>query len=404
MTLAYFECNYGISGDMTLGALVDAGADWEALCEGLATLPVKGFRLEREKIKRCGITGTKVHVHIEGAHDHHRHLKDVLGILNKSKLPKRVKERATTAYHKLGEAEAKIHQAPIEKIQFHEVGALDAIVDVAGSMLALELLGVDTAEASPVAVGQGTVKSAHGVIPIPAPATAELLRGVPIRESDLQCELCTPTGAAILTTVAQRFGPMPAACYDRVGYGAGGREIPGHTNMLRVFIGNPSASDAAGKLPLETSTLLLLSTEIDDMVPEIYGHLMHRLFSLGALDVDYFAVQMKKNRPGVSVQVLGQPQDRDALITCLLKETSTFGVKCREVQRFCLARRVEEFDMPLGRVRVKLGFWGDELLKVTPEYESCRELAERHQLPIFEVYREVHRAIEQKYFTRPGAR
>ncbi|MBN1867429.1 nickel pincer cofactor biosynthesis protein LarC [Candidatus Sumerlaeota bacterium] len=399
MKIAYFDCSYGIAGDMVLGALVDAGGPFDLLKRELEKgLGVHGIRLIRRKIVRGGVTATRIEVRTDPTHDHHRHLGDIERILTGTRFPDGVKKRAIEAYRRLARAEAKIHNTTIEKIHFHEVGCLDAIADVAGAMLLLDAMEIERVEASPVVVGSGTARCAHGILPVPAPATAEILRGVPTLSGPHAMEMTTPTGATILTTVASAFGPQPEMAVDAIGYGAGKREIEGHANLLRVIVGQTGQPEASDR-PYHVGHLCLLITEIDDMNPEILGDTLTRLFAAGCLDAHFTSVQMKKNRPGTQLQVLCRFEDREPIVEFLLRETSTFGVKALEVDRFCLLRRSETVSTPLGSVAVKVGLWAGETLKVTPEFESCRDLAEKRGRPLGEVYRLADAAIQSQFFS-----
>jgi hypothetical protein len=403
MNIAYFDCYNGISGDMALGALVDLGLDVADLQRGLASLPVEGFEIRAEPVKRQGIRATRIHIIVDETKDVHRHLKDLYAILDGSQLPERVRARSREAFRRIAEAEAQVHRRPVEQIHFHEVGCLDAIVDVAGTMLGVELLGIERVIASPLAVGEGTVHCRHGELPVPAPATAEILKGVPIYSGGIQAELTTPTGAAIITTLAERFGSLPPLRARAIGYGAGQREIPGQTNCLRVILGEPFAEPPAAPMGdfiahTESQTLYLLETEIDDMNPELFSALIERLFALDALDVHWTPVQMKKNRPGVSLQVLVDLEHRDAAATAIFRETSTFGLRVLPVERHCLRRSFDSVTTPFGPVRVKIGYWGDEILKVTPEYEECRRLAASKGVPLGRIYQAAAAEIERRYF------
>ncbi len=430
MKIAYFDCFSGVSGDMILGALVDLGADLDAIREGLSALPVTGYRLERREVKRCGIAATKIDVILEkrgthlvgGSHHPHEHdpehgraYSEIETLLNESTLSGRVKRGAAEAYRRIADAEAHVHRRPVENIHFHEVGSIDAIVDVVGAFLALELLGVGEAWGSEITTGYGTVKTAHGIMPVPAPATAEILAEVPLRRGETESELVTPTGAAILRTACAHFGAWPDGFRtERVGYGAGSKEFPRQTNYLRVFLGHrvlpgghdrtPASSDLAAKPfpsapgtpPHRTQLLTLIQTEIDDMSGEVYSHLMKQLFGLGAYDVTLTAVQMKKNRPGVRVEVLCAMDKRDAVVNFLLRETTTFGVKIREVERVCLDRRFETVQTSYGPIRVKVGLLDGEVIKAAPEYEDCHRLAVEHQVPLLAVLEAARRAFEQR--------
>ena len=396
MRIAYFDCSYGVAGDMILGALVDAGAPGGELARALEDgLKVEGLRVSSEPVTRSGVTATRVSVEVDPAHDHHRHLANVLAIVEGTPFSDSVKERAARTFRLLAEAEAKVHDTTPEKIHFHEVGCIDAIADVTGAMLALEMLGIERVESSPLALGTGTTRCAHGVIPVPAPATVELLRGVPTRGSGFEMEMTTPTGAAVLRAVCSAFGPQPTMETDKIGYGSGSRGIEGHANFLRVFVGNASAETSGAKPPggLHARRLALLMTEVDDMSPELLGDLLERLFTAGCLDAHFAPIQMKKNRPAVQIHVLCDPERRDEFAELLLRHSSTFGLKVLEVDRLCLQRRQEIIDTPLGSLDVKVGLWNGETLKVTPEDESCRRLAEDSGLPLGEVYARAQVAI-----------
>jgi uncharacterized protein (TIGR00299 family) protein len=396
MKLAYFDACYGAAGDMILGALVDAGVSFETLRQAIEEkLGVHGLRLERSAVTRAGVTATRVHVQVDAAHDHHRHLRHIVEIIEKADLSRRVQERAIAAFEELARAEAKVHDSTPEKIHFHEVGCLDAIADVTGAMVALDALGIEKVVCSPLALGCGFTRCAHGVIPVPAPATVEILRGVPTYGSSHEMELTTPTGAAVLKTLASAFGPQPIMAVESIGYGSGTRSIEGHANFLRVFVGQevekPSCSHGENDLQplpaaLRVRRLSLLVTEVDDMNPEILGDLMGRLFDAGCLDVHYAPIQMKKNRPGTQIQVLCAPEKRGDFAEMLLRHTSTFGLKVLDIERACLPRRKETIETELGLLEIKIGLWDDAVLKVTPEYESCRRLAEQSNLPVAEVY------------------
>jgi hypothetical protein len=428
MRLAYFDCSYGVAGDMILGALVDAGAPFAALKRELEEgLGLEGIRLSRRKVARAGVAATRVRVRTEAAHDRHRRLGEIEGILRKTAFPSAVKKRARDAYRRLAQAEAKVHNTSPEKIHFHEVGCLDAIADVAGAMLALDMLGVERVEVSPLALGSGSARCAHGILPVPAPATVELLRGAPTVGGAHAMEMTTPTGAAILTTVASGFGPQPLMSVERVGYGAGKRSIEGHANLLRVLIGEASEEVCAGRgalgkegasrvperarprdtarLPgsLQVARLALMVTEVDDMSPELLGDLMTRLFEAGCLDAHFTPIQMKKNRPATQIQVLCDLGAREAFIELLLRHTTTFGLKVLEVERICLPRRKETIETDLGPIEIKIGFWGDDVLKITPEYESCRRLARSAGLSLQEIYLHAQTVIRRRMDRERGA-
>ena len=399
----HFDCFNGISGDMTLGALVDLGLEVSDLEKGLARLPIGEFHLKAERVKRSGIVGTRLHVEVEEDPGSALHLSHVREKIEQAGLGERVTSRALEAYGLLARAEAHVHGSTPEKIHFHEVGSNDAIVDIAGAMLGVELLGIESFSSSAVALGNGTVKCSHGVMPIPAPATAELLKGLPTRTTDIEGELTTPTGAAILRTLAgERVGEPVGMKTEAIGYGAGARRLEHHPNYLRLSLGErvtAGEGTALAALPVDHEEIISLETEIDDMSPEVSGHLMERLFAAGARDVHFSAVQMKKNRPGHHVRTLCLRSDSGRLAEIIFRETSTFGLRVVAADRLCLKRRSESVETTLGPVEVKVGLWGDRVLKVSPEYESCRSIAAVTGRPLREVYEVAGRAIQERYFS-----
>ena len=402
--LAYFDCSNGISGDMTLGALLDAGVDLRDLRKELKRLPVRGWRLETEEVRRVGVAGTLATVALsKSAVQPHRRYSDIRAMLEGAALPGRAGERALRAFLLLGQAEAAVHKIPLEKVHFHEVGAVDAIIDIVGAMIALEMLGAEGSKipsvvegfaASTVVVGSGEVQCDHGTLPVPAPATARLLEGVPIEAGPVAKEMTTPTGAAILRALDPRFGPLPPMRLVKTAYGAGRREIPGRTNYLRLLLGE-SLDDACGPAALHSDKLFVLATEIDDMNPEHYGPALERLFQAGCRDAFLTPILMKKGRPGVSICVLTDEEKRGEMLEILLRHTSTFGVKSFAVERHCLPRKRVQVKTPHGPVHVKIGWWGGEALKAAPEYEDCRRLAEKANVPIGRVYQSALDAIAQ---------
>ncbi|MGB9691265.1 MAG: nickel pincer cofactor biosynthesis protein LarC [Candidatus Sumerlaeaceae bacterium] len=395
MKSAHFDCYSGISGDMVLGAFLDVGVPLEELRRALASLPIEGYSISAQRVLRGGIIATQAIVECQHQH-HHRGFGEIQSIISNSELPSSVKERAIACFRLLAEAEATVHKMPMEKVQFHEVGALDAIVDIVGAMWCYEYLGIGHATASEIVVGSGRVRAAHGELPVPAPATALLLRGVPITDGGRKGELTTPTGAAILRTLVSEFAQPWHLKIEQVGYGAGGREDKGFSNCLRVFLG-----DSADELPLERRELVLLQTEIDDMTGELFGYLQERLFAAGALDVAFAPIQMKKNRPAVSVQCLTTPEQVQSILEVLLRESTTFGVKVIPCDRYCLRRELHEVPTPWGPVRMKVGFWGDQVLKITPEFEDCRRIAREKNVPLADVFaianRSAMRWLEERW-------
>jgi pyridinium-3,5-bisthiocarboxylic acid mononucleotide nickel chelatase len=386
MRLLYFDCFAGISGDMTLGALVDAGADRRMLVEQLAQLDFGNFEVRFEQVDRAGIAATRAVVET-GEHHHHRGLSQIVKIIERSRLSAGVKERATRIFTRLAGAEARVHNVPVDDVHFHEVGALDAIVDVVGACIGFELLGVERFIASPLHVGSGTVEMAHGRFPVPPPAVTELLRERPVYATDIVGELVTPTGAAIVSTLCENHGPLPAMRLQATGYGAGGRTYEKFPNVLRVLVGEVE-TDA------QNERLVMLETNLDDVSPQVVGHLMERAFKRGALDCFFTPVQMKKNRPGVLVSVLCRPAERDALTQLIFDETTTLGVRSYEVERRALARESVTVETRFGAVRVKLARQHGRLTHATPEYEDCRVAAEQHGVPL----RDVESAARTEFF------
>jgi uncharacterized protein (TIGR00299 family) protein len=391
--IGYLDCFSGISGDMLLGALVDAGLSLDDLREDLARLPLSGYELTAERVTRKGISGTQVVVTAGESHSRRR-LPDVLDIIGQAELPAEVGDRARRTFTRLAEAEAHVHGKPVEEVHFHEVGAVDAIVDIVGGLCGIERLGIAALHCSPLPLGGGWVDAAHGRLPVPAPATAELLKGVPTYGGPVERELVTPTGAAIVSTVCKAFGPMPSMAVTSVGYGAGSLDLP-HPNLLRVFVGESTAAP-------QQRRLVLLETNLDDLNPEFYDHLMDRLFAAGALDVFYTPIVMKKTRPATLVSVLAEPTQADALEDVLFRETSTLGVRCYEVTRRCLDREWREVETPYGQVRVKLGRIGPEVVTASPEYEDCRRLALERGVPVRVVYEAAQAAFRSALEGPPG--
>ncbi len=387
-TVAYLDCFSGISGDMVLGALVDAGVAPDDLRGELAKLSVGGYQVEVTTTQRGGLAATKVTVLLEEAKQPHRRLSDILSLIDKSALPGDDKERAAQVFRRLADAEARVHGTEPEAVEFHEVGAVDAIVDVVGAVAGLRLLGVERLYCSPLPAGGGTARSAHGELPVPAPATLALIAdaGAPVAAApDAEIELVTPTGAAIATTLAtfQR----PAMTVRAVGYGAGGRELEGRPNVLRLWLGEALARPA---------TMLLIETNIDDMSAELFGYAQERLFAAGAADVWFTPIQMKKNRPGVLLSALCPIEREQDVVQTLLRETSTLGVRVREIARHEAVRETFEFESSLGPAAVKVKRLPDMAPAVAPEYEACAKLARERNMPLMEVYSIVRREAEQR--------
>jgi uncharacterized protein (TIGR00299 family) protein len=389
MKLAYFDCFSGISGDMTLGALVDAGCDVESLRADLRGLQVPGWELSAEKVWKNGMAATYVKVKTEDR-SKHRSLGAIHEILEKSRLASRVRERAAAIFTKLGEAEARVHDVPLEKIHFHEVGAVDAIVDIVGACIGFQALGIDKFACSALNVGGGTAKMAHGVLPVPAPATADLLQGKPTYSNGVQKELITPTGAAIIATLCDSFGPQPPMSVSAIGYGAGTADLEGQPNVVRILIGEATEETVAGF----DEEIAVIEANLDDMNPQIYGYFLEKALAAGALDVYTTPVQMKKNRPGTLLTVLCKPQDTNTLMSLIFAETTTFGARTYRAQRRTLPREFLKVTTAFGDVRIKISRANGRILHVAPEYDDCRKLAVEKSVPLQRVISEALRAYE----------
>jgi pyridinium-3,5-bisthiocarboxylic acid mononucleotide nickel chelatase len=388
---AHFDCFSGISGDMVLGALVDAGADLRAIESELRKLGLEGWQISASKVKRGAISATHVNVETSEGH-HHRGLSIILGRIEKAQLAPRAAERATRIFTRLAEAEAKVHAEPIEKVHFHEVGAVDSIIDIVGACVGFELLGLDDFTCSAMDVGGGTVNTAHGVLMVPAPATTELLAGVPVHTSGVQKELVTPTGAAIATTLSRSYGQIPAMTMRAVGYGAGTADLREKANVLRILIGervgvvagregDARASTAAGGWDLPVS---VIEANLDDMNPQLYGYLAEKALAAGALDVWCTPVQMKKSRPGIVATILCEPSNAQHMMDLLFRETTTIGVRTHLADRKTLAREFVRVSTEWGAVRIKVSRTTEngEELSATPEFEDCKKIAEANNVPL----------------------
>jgi uncharacterized protein (TIGR00299 family) protein len=388
MKTAYFDCIAGASGDMILGALLDAGLSEEMLRQQLAALKLGAFDLRCRRVLKSGFSAIKVDILVADEVPARR-LPEIEAILVASDLSRTIKDQATTIFRRLGEVEANIHGTTPDQVHLHELGGIDTIVDVVGTLIGLDALGVDRVYVSPLPVGRGFVSGAHGPIPLPAPATIALLERIPVVGVDLEVELVTPTGAVLVSSLATDFGSIPSMRLAAVGYGAGGRDLP-IPNILRLLLGDqPVPQDAI------TETLMMLETNIDDLNPEIYDYVMARLFDAGGLDVFLSPIQMKKNRPGTLLRALCRPGDADGLISILFAETSTLGVRQQLVTRQCLARTIHTVRTIYGPVRVKVARWGETQMKAAPEYDDCRRLAEMRGIPLNEVYHAAKRASEE---------
>jgi pyridinium-3,5-bisthiocarboxylic acid mononucleotide nickel chelatase len=397
--ILYLDCFSGISGDMLLGALLDAGLPLEDLKRALGSLAVAGYDISTTRVLRAGVSATRFNVHEHGQDDHahrhaddhhhdqqdrgshhhpHRSLPEIFSLIDRSALSAAGRDRAKALFQRLAAAEAAIHQMPVEQVHLHEVGALDSIIDIVGAVYALEWVGAEQVVCSPLNVGGGTVRSAHGLFPVPAPATVRLLGDAPSYSGSVQKELVTPTGALLATSYAASFGPVPAMSVEQVGYGAGARDNPDAPNVLRVLIGRAAEQSAAERV-------VVIECEIDDMNPQIFGVVMERLYAAGALEVFYVPVQMKKNRPGTLLTVVAPPVRRSAMADVIFHETTTIGLRHYEVERECLRREVVPVETSLGTVRFKLAWRDGRVVNAVPEFEDCVKLATASHLSVKEV-------------------
>ena len=386
MKIAYLDCASGISGDMTLGALIDAGVDLAAVSAGLDSLNLPGCKLVTKEVKKKGFWATQLIVEHTPEHTH-RHLHHIVKLIEAGQLTPRQQDLAKRIFQRLAEAEAKVHGSTIEKVHFHEVGAVDSIADIVGAAIAWDLLAVDRIVCSPVPTGGGIITIAHGRSSVPAPATAELLRGVPLVESAVQAELTTPTGAAILATLVDSYGPLPSMKVDRIGYGAGQRDLPEQPNVLRIFVGETAD-------PLSSDQVWVLETNLDDASGELIGYCTTRLWEAGALDVYTTAIQMKKNRPGVTLSVLCEPAKIEKLEKILFRETTTLGVRRWPVSRHKLERKPHSVETAWGTVAGKLGWIAGQPPSFSPEFDACSRVAQQHNVPLKDVYEAAQRAFE----------
>jgi len=376
MKIAYFDCPSGISGDMVLGALIDLGLDTKTLKEGLGKLPLKGYTLKATRDSRHHITGTNLIIRMKET-QLPRTYQDIKGMIKESGLSKRVKDLSLAIFGKLANAEAHIHGCKVTDVHFHEVGAVDSIIDIVGTAIGMERLGIERVYASSLPLGRGWVEISQGRMPVPAPATMELLKGIPVEPSPVRDELVTPTGAAIITTIAEGFGAIPSMKIEKVGYGIGDKDFKETPNLLRVIVGECDEPDM--------ERLIVLETNIDDMNPQVYEYLMETLFDAGALDVFLVPIQMKKGRPAILLKVLCNEGKRGILMDIIFKESTSIGVRCYPVTRFCLEREIREASTPYGRVRVKVSKKDGRVLNIQPEYEDCKRIAKEKGVPLKDV-------------------
>jgi len=389
--IAYFDCSSGISGDMCLGALIDAGVPVRNIEDGLKRLPIRGYQLVARRVKRAGIRATKADVVVTGrGADHvHRTWKDIKEIVEQSSLPTGIKRKGLAIARRLFVAEGKVHRKAFTRTHLHELGAIDCLVDIFGTLIGLDFLGVDSVYASAINLGSGTVKTEHGILPVPAPATAEILNDLPVYVSSIPFELTTPTGAAILKEIADGCLGVPVMIMKTAGYGAGQKEIAGMPNALRILLGEAVSADMAQL----SSKVTVVETNIDDMSPQIYEYVMERLFGAGALDVYLTQVIMKKGRPGVILSVLCDEDKKSDVVDILFQETTTIGVRFYETSRIVLERKVEKRATEFGSVRVKISGLRGKAFTASPEYEDCKRIAQKHKVPLRDV---LHRLSGEK--------
>lgn len=389
MKIAYLDCSSGVSGDMFLGAIIGAGLPIEDLERALKSVPVTGYRLRVHNVVRSNVTACKVDVVLEKSAPNRpaRTWRDVRNIVANARLPRRILKKTLSAFRRIFEAEAQVHGTTIRSAHLHELGALDCIIDIFGTIIGFDLLGVERITSSPVNLGTGFTEVEGGVMPVPAPATVAILKDVPVYARGARAELTTPTGAALLRELSADYGDMPHMTLERVGIGAGSRDFAGWSNIFRLFIGaaHPLPERAGEYGRSEEEVAVVIETNIDDMNPQIFEHVVSRLFDAGALDVFLTQVIMKKGRPGVQLTVLCTAERKGDVIRTMFRETSSIGVRYREVRRCIMRREMRSVETPYGAIRVKISRYGDDIVKVTPEYDDCRKIAQKSGLPLIDV-------------------
>lgn len=388
MKTLYFDCFAGASGNMILGALVALGVDEKTLIEQIKLLDIADFEIEFSKKNKSGISA--IYAKVKVPHEHaHRHLHTIEKIINDSRLDEKIKERAVEIFRKLAEAEAKIHGIDVQKVHFHEVGAMDAIIDVVGACIGFEMLGIEKFACSKIHVGSGFAEMAHGKFPIPPPAVAELLQNVPIYSTEIEGELITPTGAAIISTVCETFGQIPEMTVEKSAYGAGKRDYKNFPNALRLILGETKNQK------LKTQNLTVIETNLDDISPEILGFVMEKAFELGALDCWFTPIQMKKNRPATLISILCEISEIEKFINLLIDETTTIGIRIRETERICLEREISKITTKFGEVSIKTARFGEKIVNLKPEFEDLKKIARRENLPLREIEAEIRWKIAE---------
>jgi len=385
MKIAYIDCFSGISGDMFLGALLDLGLPRTVLKQGLAALPLAPYKMVITSQQRMNITGRQVKVTVPTQKHHHRNSAEITRIITKSTLSKEVKDLSINVFQRLAAAEAKIHHKKISEVHFHEVGAIDSIIDIVGTAIGMAYLKFDEVYASPVPLSSGFTTCQHGVLPLPAPATVELLKGVPVCGTSLKTELVTPTGAALLTTIATHYQSIPPMKITKTGYGVGSTQLKDRPNLLRIIVGEQS--------DLDVDQVLVLEANIDDMVPELYEYLMEQLLKKGALDVSFSPIQMKKNRPGTLLRVICPPEKKGELINIIFQESTSAGIRYYHAHRMTLPRETRKISTPFGTLSVKVFKDAQGEYYALPEYEQCKRIAKKNALPLKKVYQEVAKLL-----------
>jgi len=391
--IAYFDCQSGIAGDMIIAALLDTGIDEQRFKNELNKLSLKDYKIKIYDTKRCNIRSKRFEVIIADKQHNHRNLADITNIIESSKLSTDIKISACSIFNKLAEAEAFVHNCDVANVHFHEIGAIDSIIDIVGACICFDLLKPDKILYSKIATGTGTVKSAHGLLNVPAPATAKLLQGKLICSGQSENELATPTGVAIITTLGQQISDIPEMQLINIGYGAGSREIREYPNTLRVFLGNENIENIA-----ETDEISVISFNIDDSTAEHSAMLAEKLFACGATDVIQLPAYMKKSRPGIKFEILTHIANERRLVETILSESTTFGVRISRQRRYKLKRKILTIQLPEGKVAVKLGFLNDKLVQIAPEYEDCRKLADRTKTNFRQVYASILELARKKYY------
>lgn len=390
MKTAYFDCFSGISGDMTVGALIDLGLNLNTLKKELKKLPLKNYKLSAIKGERHHIAGTNFKVKIHKGHEYRTYI-DIKRMIEKSTLKKPVKDLSLAIFKTLAEAEAKVHNCKVENVHFHEVGAVDSIIDIVGTAIGINELGIEKVYSSPLPLGSGFTKTSHGMMPVPAPATIKILKGVPTKQSYVKSEIVTPTGAAIIKTLAHNFGEMPQMNILKIGYGVGDKDFKEVPNLLRVIVGETQIQDSRFKV--REKKLIMLETNIDDINPQIYEYVMERLFEAGALDVFLTPIQMKKNRPAVLLNCLCNENLKHKLLEIIFKETTSIGIRVYCVDRYCLDRKIQKVFTKYGRINVKVSKLNGKAINIQPEYEDCKRIAKQKKAPLKEVMKEAQKKI-----------